>query len=384
MSASAWLVPDSAGLIKGYEIASRWTAQSVILLLTWWSLIYVGFRCGEILGKKAFKRKLILKTIDPLEGYRLFLIFTALAALGVVLTYKKIFSSLSPVEAFIFISSGQGNELKENLYENYSAGILSLRYLVVYSASLTVYRFIFVRKLDFLYLINIILLLLSVLLSSRLIFIATVLCAFFLVVSRSEKIKIQPLKMLVGIFFAFTALSSLNASRNSNYYAQDGLYFWGAGASSIVTYLGSPFQTAIGAANDISSISSVEAETYRKFVDVDLTLNTNSAFVQLHEHMGYFSWPYICVLTLGVGFLFSALLAYGRSFFLLPCAALLYASSELWRLDLFRQGIFLVWLAAGLIVPITVGQMPKVNLLKKSKLRYSGPVKEKFNDNTKI
>ena len=52
-----------------------------------------------------------------------------------------------------------------------------------------------------------------------------------------------------------------------------------------------------------------------------------------------------------MGFLFQFLLSFGKTILLLPAGAILYASAELWRLDLFHQGIFIVWIVIGLGLP---------------------------------
>ena len=52
-----------------------------------------------------------------------------------------------------------------------------------------------------------------------------------------------------------------------------------------------------------------------------------------------------------MGFLFETLASFGKTIFLLPAGAIVYASAELWRLDLFRQGIFVVWMVFGIGFP---------------------------------
>jgi hypothetical protein len=178
-------------------------------------------------------------------------------------------------------------------------------------------------------------------------------------------------RIVLGALAGFLILASLNASRNANYYEKDDLYFWGGGASSIISYLSAPFQTSVGTANHILDISGTPEDTYRDYVDIDETLNTNSSFVHNIETFGILAWPQMALLTFGAGFLFTALQRYGRSTFLLPCGAILYASSELWRLDLFRQGIFLVWFGVGFAVPVLMALMPKVRLFREFKRSVS-------------
>ena len=364
LSAAAWFFPDIGGLKRGYDQPAHFTIQSVVLMADWWLMIYLGLRSGEIVGERISLRLTFARQIESLESNRIFVLFTALTALGLALTYAKILSSLSLVGALAFIAKGSGNELKASLYEQYSAGILSLRYLVIYSASLAVYRFVYVRRRDGLYAVNFLLLLASALLSSRLIFVATVLASLFLVLQRFERIRIRPLRIGLGALVVFIILASLNASRNANYYEKDNLYFWGGGASSIISYLSAPFQSSIGTGNHILEISGAPEDSYRDYVDIDETLNTNSSFVQNIETFGAVAWPGMALLTFSAGFLFAGLQRFGRTMFLLPCAAILYASSELWRLDLFRQGIFLVWLGGGIVLPLLMSSVPNFRLFR--------------------
>ena len=95
-------------------------------------------------------------------------------------------------------------------------------------------------------------------------------------------------------------------------------------------------------------------EAYRYFVDIGINYNTNSAFVALHQQMGYWCWPYIAVLCGFMGAVFRFLMSFGKTYFLLPCGAILYASSELWRLDLFQQGTFIVWFVIGIGLPASI------------------------------
>jgi hypothetical protein len=53
-----------------------------------------------------------------------------------------------------------------------------------------------------------------------------------------------------------------------------------------------------------------------------------------------------------MGFVFEFLASFGKTVFLLPCGTILYGSAELWRLDLFHQGIFIVWFVMGIGLPV--------------------------------
>jgi hypothetical protein len=72
----------------------------------------------------------------------------------------------------------------------------------------------------------------------------------------------------------------------------------------------------------------------------------------LHQSMGYWCWPYIAAVCGAAGFVFSLLVPKGATMYLLPSGTILYASSELWRLNLFGQGIFVALMIVGIGVPL--------------------------------
>ena len=351
LSLCAWLCPDFGVLRKGFSVPEHPDLISVFILFSWYLLIFVSLIIGQRLGGFFAARRLETRNIPPLDSLSVYWTFTILGAIGTVSTLFRIFHTLPFVQAVLYIYLGQANRLKNTLYEDYSAGFFSLRYLVLYSASLAIYRIVKFRKLSLLSIVNILLLAATVLVSSRLILIATLLVSAFLLTYGRRSIKIDPVRLGVTAVVLFAILSILNSSRNSIFYASRNLSFTQASISEIVTYLGSPFQVALGAARTTDEITAGKLDSYREYIDVEESLTTNSAFVQLHEQMGYFSWLYIAAVCCVMGFMFMWLSSLGKTAFLLPCGAILYGSAELWRLDLFQQGIFIVWFVMGIAVP---------------------------------
>jgi len=192
----------------------------------------------------------------------------------------------------------------------------------------------------------------ALLLGSRLILIATLLTTVFLLGFGKRSIRFSIPKLTIFATLLFLILSVLNFSRNADYYERNKLSFGLAGVSEILAYLGSPFQVAIGSAPVVDQLVAGGDQTYRNYVDEEAVLNTNSAFVHLHEQMGYVSWAYIAAMCLFMGSVFEVLASFGKTIFLLPCGIILYGSAELWRLDLFHQGIFIVWFVIGIGLPL--------------------------------
>ena len=352
-SVAAWLFPSFGVLRKGFDSPAHVEFSSCVVLACWYLLIFLSFTLGEKTGRMiALQRSAARGRVFNLDSNTLYYIFSCLSAIGIATTLIKIFQLLSLQQAIVFVALGQANSLKEALYEEYSIGLVSLRYLVVYSASVALYRIIRRRSFRPLNILNVFMLGTTALLSSRLILIATLLTVVFLLGfdKRSIRFSIPKLTLLAAILFLI--LSVLNSSRNAEYYERNRLSFGLAGVSEIVAYLGSPFQVAIGSAAVVDRLVAGGDQTYRDYVDVEENLNTNSAFVQLHEQMGYGSWPYIAAICLFMGFVFELMASFNKTVLLLPCGTILYGSAELWRLDLFHQGIFIVWFVMGIGLPV--------------------------------
>jgi hypothetical protein len=352
-SFAAWLFPSFGVLRKGFNYPARLDFNSFVVLACWYLLIFLSFSIGEKAGRLiVFRKPMPGGKLFDLQSNFLYFTFSALSTIGVITTLVRIFQTLSLQQAVIFITLGQANSLKEALYEDYSVGLVSLRYLVLFSGSIALYRIIRWKSYRVINVFNAVLLLLCTLLSSRLIFIATLLTTVFLLAHDKRKMSISALKMIVVATCLFLILSILNFTRNKDYYDVNKLSFAEAGISEILAYLGSPFQAAIGSAGVTDQLVAGGDQTYRDYVDEEITLNTNSAFVHLHEQMGYVSWLYVAGLCLFMGLLFESLASFGKTIFLLPCGAILYGSAELWRLDLFHQGMFIVWIVMGIGLPV--------------------------------
>jgi hypothetical protein len=353
VSFTAWLFPSFGVLRKGFEQPARLDFTSFSILVCWYLLIFMCFSIGEKVGKlRIFRSGLPNENILSLQSNVIYYGFTGLTTIGTIATLVRIFSVLSIQQAFIYMTLGEANALKEALYEDYSLGLFSLRYVVLYSSSIALYRLIRWKSFKVLNLFNIALLFANTLiLGSRLIFMATVLTTMLMLTLDNRSLRISLTKIVGTAAALFVILSVANSFRNKNYYEHLGMSFAQAGISEIVTYLGSPFQVAIASARFTDQLAATGDQTYRNYADEESVLNTNSAFVHLHEQMGYLSWLYIAGVCLFMGFVFESLVSFGKTVFVLPGGAILYASAEFWRLDLFHQGIFIVWFVIGIGFP---------------------------------
>src|SRR5271166_1330701 len=204
LSLCAWLFPDFGVLRKGFTVAEHPNLISSFIIFSWYLLIFAGLSLGQKLGASLATRQPGNNTIPPLDSRTVYWTFTILSMIGVISTYFRIFHSLSFLQAVLYIYLGQANRLKGTLYDEYSAGILSLRYLVLYSASLAIYRIVKFRKLSPLNIANLALLAVTALISSRLILIATILISIFLLTFGKRYVRISLVKfgIFAGVLFA--------------------------------------------------------------------------------------------------------------------------------------------------------------------------------------
>jgi hypothetical protein len=351
-SFGAWLFPGFGVLRKGFDSPSRLDFDTFTVLTCWYLLIFVSFTVGEKVGGVLVLRKSARTApLLNLNSNTVYYAFALLSATGIAATFISVFKALSVQQALASIALGHANQLKDALYEDYSIGVVSLRYLVLYPASIALYRIIRLKSFTALNIFNVLLLVMSVVLSSRLMFIATLLTVIFLLGFDKESIRFSIPKLIAAVTLLFLMLAVLNYSRNKEYYEHNKLSFGLAGVSEILAYLGSPFQVAIGTAKVTDQIVGGDPDSYRDYVDIESNLMTNSAFFHLHQQMGYFSWLYVAVICVFMGLAFEAMASLGKTIFLLPCGAIMYGSAELWRLDLFHQGVFIVWFVIGIGLP---------------------------------
>ncbi len=372
----AWIFPSFDVLQKGFTVPSRLDLTSAVILACWYLLIFTCFFFGQKAGELAIHPRFrVADSIVGLDSNPAYYAYTLVATAGVVKTVYEISRSLSLKEAFIIVGLGQTNSLREAFLEDYSVGIISLRYAVLFPAAIALYRIIRHKRFSALHLFNLFLLAVIAFLSYRLILIATTLTTVFLLSASRRFLKVSLTKIALVGGLLFLMISGLTFSRNGNYYEDNGLSFWLAGVNEIDAYLGTSFQVAVASATHLEQLAAggigggAGQEPYRSYADILILYNTNSAFVHLHQQLGYLAWVYIIAVCGLTGFTFSAMCSLGKTVFLLPCGAMLYASAELYRLPMFHQGNFIVWMVVGFGVPMS---LLLVKNLWRSMLRYGG------------
>src|SRR5271155_1381569 len=125
LSCCAWLCPDFGVLRKGFTVPEQPGVLAYFILISWYLLIFASISIGQKLGS-SFAGRSGTHNIPSLDSDAVYRTFTFLAALGTISALFRIFSTVSIPQAAIYFYLGQGNRLKNSLYENYSAGLFSL------------------------------------------------------------------------------------------------------------------------------------------------------------------------------------------------------------------------------------------------------------------
>lgn len=344
---AAWSMPSLGQIRKGFEvhlnILSIYGAQLFLSIFLTFFISCFFYRIS--IPKKPtpppifFTKKILLETVFL---YRFFLFFSAI---GVGSTLIKIVSFNGYVFLLESILSGEANQLKKILYDGYSVGILSLRYLSIPCFALMILK----RKLgikQFTDIIALVFLISVVIISSRLALVFSVFLTVYLYISTKRNLLVNIPKLTLIALLGFIVLSLLNLSRNYGFYQNRGANFLNAGISEIVTYLGTPFQGALIAFKyPIPGISTL----HYKHSTIEHVLNTNSSFLQLFSDHGQLGLLLI-FLTIALTSSFLGLISTSQRVSMkVLSGVLLYCYAEFWRVFLFNEGIIITLIICTLL-----------------------------------
>ncbi|MFB4159245.1 hypothetical protein ACE1TF_05115 [Geomicrobium sp. JSM 1781026] len=350
-----WLPIDTR---KGFLIEEDLAAKSILLVLFWYTSVIFFAYIGYSFGKKIKPIEMLNKSSLIVNNY-FYRFISILSIIGILFTYVTVIVN-NP--NFIFdILDANANQLKYTLYDNYSQGLHSLRYLTIVSGALAILKLI-KRQQSILDWINIVAVLMTALVSSRLAIVMLMVLLFCSLIQQRIKVK-RGILITLGILMFF-ALTIFNYTRNANFYRdhyniENPILM---NLAEIMTYLGTPFQATLGVLNNIEHfnrtttltelISFIIPETfhgllgievnfistYRYFVNLEDALTTNSSLVLLVDSIGFYSF-FIIIFTVIV---YSVIIGHFSNYsnaLVLISYIFLYCMFELWRTFLFNQGI---------------------------------------------
>jgi hypothetical protein len=352
LSALAWSLPD-AGLRKGFTIKENTTLEGALILSSWYVSIILAALVGFHFGQRILfsKRK---ASILGLSDTRTYLSVSLIAWLGVGSSYFQIISQIGISGVIAAFSRNTVNDLLMALYSNYNIGLCSLRYTAALAGGIALYHVIVGRPVWLLDSLNLIALLGTSAVSSRLSLVWATIIGISLWVSTGIKFDRRKWwRFALLALVVVSALWLLNYSRNAHYYTQHGAdSVLLAGLSEVQAYLGSPFQVSLGVANNFdSALSGVTSQYY---VDWEPNLNRKSALEQLVPEMGWWALPYMLATAFAYSTLAGHLLQFRGTYLFLGYPVILYAFAEIWRLDFFREGIFYTNLIVAVLVPLVM------------------------------
>ncbi|MBL0588330.1 hypothetical protein [Aeromonas veronii] len=349
LSFLAWLFPSLDMLRKGFEVSrpifsfgsfAYFTSLTLIIAVSYLTYTSSGF---------FFQNKTSLEIKNQcMVSNKIYFLAILIAGVGLLDAIMSVLEKASFMQLLVFISSGQANEIKYLLYEDYSVGLASLRYCVIISSAFLLYRRLCSVKMLYLDMTAVILLLASSLMSSRLTFIASIVGGLYLYFYFKKRIKINIVKFILLLLLVFSFLSLLNWSRNSGYYENRELSFFSGGISEIITYLGSPVQGAMTAFEFADKIS--ELDDFYRLSTIELNLNTNSSF---HIYISNYGYVGVLWLTMAIGVISLAIGIFERyecGRYVYINIPLIYSLAEFWRLPIFSEGIIITLIACALLI----------------------------------
>ncbi len=346
MSFAAWLFPGFQTFRKGFIARESLASTGALMVALWYAGIIGASILGYRLGRSVRTPHENLDRIIGLESSSVYVTLTLAGAFGFSCLMLYLLSQVGFSGIKLFLMQGQGNQLKDVLYESYSVGPLSLRYIVILSGGVAIFRMISGISRSWIDVFNLMLLLLTALVSSRL----------SLIVALFVKVNLAKLAAIFGAIFLLLAI--YNAARNINYYqARGNDNFLVAGFSEILAYTGAPFQGALTTGDYFDEISG--GKDVATYSGIEIELTTNSAFAELTEDIGGWSFPVAILTSFLAAWLMGILTWHLHNYFALVYFILLYCFSEYWRIFMFYRGIVITLMVFALGVPYALAMLPR-------------------------
>lgn len=375
LSFLAWAIPWGGALpasVRGFSHPEPWTLRGMLFLLGWYAFFFVMGLGGFHLGTKIP----VLQRAErvPWESYYVFL--TLVGLVGTAYSYAYV-SAKSPHAISAAFLHHDFNAVRDTL--PYSSGPQTLRYATSLSGAIALFDLGRLR-FRFFHVLNVLLLLLSAAIASRisLIIAAVVVAGLAARHFHSTRVRARTVwgAVLLGVVTLFLALSLLNYSRNASFYRlyniRDPLVM---NVAETVRYLGIPFQASVGVSNNLSKWPAVPSTVrpgirayilptygssglprtvnraalrYRSLVLIPASQTTNSVLAGMWGVFGILAFPVLGVVTFVAAVIAGHASRY-RSYVFLAAFVVAYCFSEWWRIYMFNQGIvqFLILTIAG-------------------------------------
>ncbi|MEM6843532.1 MAG: hypothetical protein AAF632_14990 [Bacteroidota bacterium] len=352
LSIFCWLLPDFLGLYKGFQDYEAIDGIGVIFVFSWYFLFifltYISFSLG-----KRFPKLRGTDTIVSVRTNKIYYAYSSLALFGFFYTVYVTLKVLG-ISGFIYsIVSFTTNKIAYAIYQDYSVGIFSLRYVIIISFGWALYRIVVLGKRNWIDLLNLVCFIFYIAFFGRRLQLICSILIFIALANRHQSLfsHIKLARFYWLLLFGFIMLSVATLLRNYGSYANMGYSNpLTAILSNIVSYLAAPFQVSLGVGNN--ALDAFRGLEYRAYTDVDTTLTANAAFSEMIVRDGLAALFKVNMWAVLFGFLAGWLSKNKDNYLYTGYPILLYAFAELWRIDLFSKGIFYTLLIVSTGVPL--------------------------------
>jgi hypothetical protein len=348
MSFAAFLVPQD-------WYGRRWAFTKIQLDLTgyeyltlWFALIVATTAMGSAIGARLCKHPFQPLSYD--NRFRLwYLMVSGCAALGLLSSIIQVAHAAGFGFIIESLTRGVANNIHDALYANYAIGLGSLRYLTIIAGGTGAFLLISRPGADApLHIVNIALLLISSLISSRLSLMAG--SVVFLVLYARSGVRMRMGLLATWAVVLLITLMVANETRTRNSYAESGITNpIAASMAEELTYLGSPFQGALATAHRLASGDDSE------YTGIDASLTTNSAFEGVQRlHGTVYVFTVVPVTLLVCSILFAYVVRTNAPALVAGAGAWGYGFTEIWRVFFFGAGIWWVLIIFGFLFPAAI------------------------------
>ncbi len=352
LSVFCWVLPDFFGFYKGFEDYEAVDGVGIIFVFSWYFLFVLLTYLGFSLGKHFPKIKEVGQVVD-IRTDKIYYIYSLLALSGFAYTVYVTLKVLG-LSGFIYsVVTFTTNKIAYAIYQDYSVGIFSLRYIIIISFGWALYRLLIAGKRSWVDLLNIVCFIFYIAFFGRRLQLICSILVFMALANRHQSffshIKLSRFYWLM--LFGFVMLSAATLLRNYGSYSAMGYSNpLAAVLSNIISYLAAPFQVSLGVGNH--ALDAFRGIEYRTYTDVDTTLTANAAFSELIVREGITALFKVNVWAMVFGFIAGWLSKNKENYLYTGYPILLYAFAELWRIDLFSKGIFYTLLIASVGIPL--------------------------------
>ena len=351
-SALAWVVPDFLGFYKGYTEVETVGAVSIIFMYCWYAMVVIISFFSFKIGKKLPLIRQFNQHASVDRPY-IYQIYATIALLGFGYTLYVTLKVLGLTGFIYSVATFTTNRISEAIYEDYQAGIFSLRYVLIISFGWALYRVLGLRKFTLFDFLTIVTFIFYIAFFGRRLQLVCSLLIFLTLANRYNNLLDQlNIKKLFWIsVFGFVMLSTATLLRNYGSYDKMGYSNpLAAVVANILSYLAAPFQVSLGIGNHLQD--AFARKDYRLYTDVDTTLTANSAYAEMVTNYGLAAIgrmvAYATVFSMLAGWLHKN----KKNYLYTGYPVILYAFAEIWRIELFNKGIFFTLLIIALLIPI--------------------------------